>query len=188
MNVIDTLTQRNATYARTRFSADLKRMPSLKTMIIGCVDPRVDPFDIFGLSPGETVIIRNVGGRVTPATLELMAMLRIVARSDGRELGPGWNLVVLHHTDCGINCLAHSPEMLAKYFGVNPADLDALAITDPYEAVAVDVAALKSNPKLPGEFLVTGLVYDVATGRVETVVPPAVLRPEPAHDDRASNG
>lgn len=188
MTVIETLTQRNATYARTRFSADLQMMPSLKTMIIGCVDPRVDPFDIFGLSPGETAVIRNVGGRVTPATLELMAMLRVVAKSGGRELGPGWNLVVLHHTDCGINCLAHSPEMLAKYFGVNPTDLDALAITDPYKAVAVDVAALKSNPKLPGEFLVTGLVYDVATGRVQTVVPPAPLRPASLREEGTSNG
>ena len=187
MTVIDTLTQRNAAYARTRFSADLKMMPSLKTMIIGCVDPRVDPFDIFGLSPGETAVIRNVGGRVTPATLELMAMLRMVAKSSGGELGPGWNLVVLHHTDCGINCLAHSPEVLAKHFGVNPADLDALAITDPYEAVAVDVAALKSNLKLPGEFLVSGLVYDVTTGRVETVVPPAPLRPASPREEGKSN-
>jgi hypothetical protein len=46
------------------------------------------------------------------------------------------------------------------------------------KAVAVDVAALKSNPLLPGGFLVSGLVYDVGTGRIELVVPPALLRPE----------
>jgi hypothetical protein len=51
----------------------------MKTMIIGCVDPRVDPVDIFGLVPGEAAVIRNVGGRITPATLQTMAMLRIVA-------------------------------------------------------------------------------------------------------------
>jgi hypothetical protein len=44
--------------------------------------------------------------------------------------------------------------------------------------LVVDVAALKSNPLLPGGFLVSGLVYDVATGRIELVVPPALLRPE----------
>jgi carbonic anhydrase len=93
-------------------------MPSLKTMIIGCVDPRVDPFDIFGLAPGEAAVIRNVGGRITPATLQTMAMLRIVAKASGGEIGPGWNLIVLHHTDCGNNCLVHSPELLSKYFGV----------------------------------------------------------------------
>ena len=36
----------------------------------------------------------------------------------------------------------------------------------------------KGNPLLPGGFLVTGLVYDVTTGRIEIVVPPALLRPE----------
>ena len=40
------------------------------------------------------------------------------------------------------------------------------------------VAALKSNPLLPGGFLVSGLVYDVGTGRIELVVPAALLRPE----------
>jgi carbonic anhydrase len=178
MNVINTLTQRNEAFANSRFSAELKIMPSLKTMIIGCVDPRVDPFDIFGLAPGEAAVIRNVGGRITPATLQTMAMLRIVAKASGGEIGPGWNLIVLHHTDCGINCLVHSPELLSKYFGVAPAELDAMAITDPHKAVAVDVAALKANPLLPGGFLVTGLVYDVTTGRVEILVPPALLRPE----------
>src|SRR5208337_2317033 len=71
-----------------------------------------------------------------------------------------------HHPPCP------PPELLAKYLGVAPADLDALAIADPHKAVAVDVAALKANPLLPGGFLVTGLVYDVTTGRIEIVVPP----------------
>jgi carbonic anhydrase len=147
----------------------------MKTMIIGCVDPRVDPADVFGLVPGEAAIIRNVGGRITPATLQLLAMLRIVAKANGGEIGRGWSLIILHHTDCGITCLAHSPELLANHFGVVPEDLDKLAIADPHKAVAVDVAALKSNPLLPGGFLVSGLVYDVATGRIELVVPPGFV-------------
>ncbi len=61
MNVIDTLTQRNQTFANSdSFSADLKIMPSMKTVIIGCVDPRVGPVDIIGLEPGEAAVIRNV--------------------------------------------------------------------------------------------------------------------------------
>lgn len=107
-----------------------------------------------------------------------MAMLRIVAKANGGEIGQGWNLIGPHHTDCGITCLAHSPELLAKHFGVAPGDLDDLAIADPHKAVAVNVAALKANPLLPGGFLVSGLVYDVATGQIELVVPHALLRPE----------
>jgi carbonic anhydrase len=177
MTVMDTLTRRNEAFASSRFSADLKIMPSLKTLIIGCVDPRVDPVDVLGLTLGEAAVIRNVGGRITPDVIQTMAILRVVAQAGGGQLGPGWNLIVLHHTDCGITRLTSAPELLAGYLGVAPADLDALAISDPHASVAVDVAALKANPLMPGAFLVTGLVYDVTTGRVETVVAPALLRP-----------
>jgi carbonic anhydrase len=88
---------------------------------------------------------------------------------------------VLHHTNCGIkHCHHHAPELLAQHMGVEPEDLDRLAVTDPYQAVALDVAALKANPGIPAAYTVTGLVYDVETGKVETVVPPARLRPEEA--------
>ncbi len=120
--------------------------------------------DIFGLAPGEAAVIRNFGGRVTPATL-------------GGQFGPDWNLIVLHHTDCGIASLKSSPDLLAAYFGVPTTDLDAFAIDAPEKSVAVDVAALRANPRLPGGFRVTGLVYDVATGRIDVMVPSALLRP-----------
>lgn len=179
MEFLDTLLQRNADFAETGFSAGMKMMPSCRTMIIGCVDPRVDPMDILKLKPGEAAIIRNVGGRVSPALLETLALLRVVSRVGGQEVGTGWNLIVLHHTDCGIvGCYHHAPDMLAKHMGVSRSGLEAVAVTDPYEAVAVDVAALKANPNLPGGFMVSGLVYDVAKGTIDTVVPPALLRPE----------
>ncbi|WP_456684422.1 carbonic anhydrase [Bradyrhizobium sp. P5_C11_2] len=179
MDFLDTLLKRNADFAETGFSAGMKMMPSCRTMIIGCVDPRVDPMDILKLKPGEAAIIRNVGGRVSPALLETLALLRVVSRAGGQEVGTGWNLIVLHHTDCGIiGCYHHAPDMLAKHMGVSRSGLEAVAVTDPYEAVAVDVAALKANPNLPGGFMVSGLVYDVAKGTIDTVVPPALLRPE----------
>ncbi len=180
MNLIETLIQRNGIHAAERHLPGLKMLPSLKTTIIGCVDPRVDPNDLLGLAAGEAAVIRNVGGRIFPSTLQTLAMLRTVSRSNGAEMGTGWNLIVLHHTDCGINCLAHPPEMLANHFGVDPEKLESLAVTDPYQSVQVDVAALKANPKLPGGVLVTGMVYDVATGRVEVVVPTTLPRPEAA--------
>ena len=177
MTVIETLLGRNETFAKTGFSHDLKIIPSSKTMIVGCVDPRVDPADIFGLTLGEAAIIRNVGGRVTPDLVHTLTMLGVVAKAGGGQLGPGWNLIVLHHTDCGITRLNHSPELLAEYFGVAATELEGLAVNDPYASVKIDVAALKANPDLPGAFLVSGLVYDVATGHIQTVVEPAPLRP-----------
>ena len=59
--------------------------------------------------------------------------------------------------------------MLADYFQIDPAELAAKAILDPRAAVAVDVAVLKANP-LTSEWALSGLVYDVNTGLVETIV------------------
>lgn len=177
MDFIKALTERNAEYVESGFSADLKIIPSQKTMIIGCVDPRVDPMDIFKLEAGEAAIIRNVGGRVTPELFQTMGILGTVSKVGGNAIGEGWNLVVLHHTQCGITgCFRHAPHLLAQYMGVEQDKLEALAIDDPYKSVEIDVAALKANPNMPGDATVTGLVYDVTTGKVEITVPTARLR------------
>jgi len=42
--------------------------------------------------------------------------------------------------------------------------------------VAIDVALLRAVPQLPSDWLISGLVYDVATGLVEVAVPAALLR------------
>jgi carbonic anhydrase len=175
MDVLSTLVKRNKAFARTRFTENVKMVPSLHTMIVGCVDPRVDPFELFALEPGEAAIIRNVGGRVTPNIFQTLGLLRVVSKVNGSEVGVGWNLIVLHHTDCGIRCLDTAKEALATYLGGGANDLEKLAIDDPYAAVAIDIAALKESAKTPAGLVVTGLVYDVATGLIETVVPSATL-------------
>src|SRR5215510_8816656 len=87
--------------------------------------------------------------------------------------------VLLHHTNCGISgCYHNALGLLSKHMGVAESELEKLEIDDPYKAVAVDVAALRANPNLPANLAVSGLVYDVQTGLVETVVPAAALRSE----------
>jgi carbonic anhydrase len=65
---------------------------------------------------------------------------------------------------------------LAHYFQIQEDELRKKAVTDPRAAVAADVALLRAIPALPGEWLVSGLVYDVANGLVEIAVPPARIR------------
>ena len=72
--------------------------------------------------------------------------------------------------------LGAHPELLAATFGIDQADLSAKAVSDPRAAVAVDVAAIKDNPFLPADFIVSGLLYDVRIGLIETVVAPSLLR------------
>ncbi|GAB4508259.1 MAG: carbonic anhydrase [Anaerolineae bacterium] len=173
MTVIDMLTRRNQTFVENGFEAGLSMMPQLRAMIITCADPRVDPAHLLGLKSGEAAVIRNVGGRMTPGTLQNMALLQLVGQSQGAPSTANFDLIILHHTDCGITHLEHKPDLLAAYFGIDKTELGAKAIHDPYAAVVIDVAALKANPMLPATWSVSGLVYDVATGHVETVVPPA---------------
>ena len=176
MSTLDTLMTRHTEFAAHRFPGVLPLAPSLKTVIIGCVDMRVDPALLLGLELGEAVVVRNIGGRVTPELLRSMALLGMISRADGIEPGGDWNLVVLHHTDCGITRLTKFPEPLAAYFGVPEEGLEAKAVTNPWASVAVDVDALKRVPGLPASWIVSGLVYDVTTGRVDQVVAPSRLR------------
>ena len=177
MDFLEKIGARNAEFAEAGSWKTLRIIPSTKSIIVGCLDPRVDPMDIFGLEPGEAAIIRNIGGRINPALLETLILLPTVARAAGQEMGVGWNLIILHHTDCGIiGCYKYAPDLLASHLGVTRPELDAMSITNPREAVAMDVATYQANPALPGSFLISGLVYDVASGKIETVVPPRRLR------------
>ncbi|GCE08135.1 carbonic anhydrase [Dictyobacter aurantiacus] len=182
MTMLDTLVERNQGFVSHQFQKDLPLMPTLRAMIIGCVDPRVDPAHLLGLGPGEAVVIRNVGGRVTPGALQTLGMLGRIAPSEEGNPAGEFHLIVLQHTQCGIARLEGNPDLLASYFGIGQEGLSSRAVTDPYAAVAVDVATLKANPTLPGSWLVSGLVYDVTTGMVEVVVPPAPLRHPENHE------
>lgn len=169
MAVHDTLITRSAEQAH--FTPGLRMVPSLRTIVIGCVDPRVDPTLVLASAPGEVAAIRNVGGRVTPGVLHELAMLRAVTQAAGGDFSPGWELIVLHHTDCGITRLQDQPALLAGFFQIPEESLAASAVGDPERSVAVDVDAIRGDPRIPG-VQVSGLVYDVTTGRIATIVEP----------------
>ena len=184
MNNLDRMLQRNKDFAARQSAAGTlmpslpRALPNVKAVIIGCADMRVDPADILGIQLGEAVVMRNIGGRITPGLLEQLGLLGRIGEVAAEIPGGGgqFHLIVLHHTDCGITRLAGDLAMLARYFQIKEGELKAKAVTDPRTAVAVDVALLRAIPALPGEWLVSGLVYEVATGLVDVVVPPAPIR------------
>jgi carbonic anhydrase len=168
MTVVDTLTERNDDFARARFAAGLPMLPRLRTLVLGCVDPRVDPAHVLGLETGDAAVIRNVGGRVTPDVLAELALLgRLTETLVG--FAPVIDLIVMQHTDCGITRLQDPPDMLAAFFHVAPAALARKHVADPRAAVASDIAILRSAPQLAAAFRVTGVVYDVDTGHIDIV-------------------
>jgi carbonic anhydrase len=152
-----------------------RSLPNVKAIIIGCADMRVDPAHVLGIKPGEAVVMRNIGGRITPGLLEQLGLLGRIGEVAKEIPGGGgeFHLIVLQHTDCGITRLAGNPNMLAHYFQIQDAELKTKAVTDPRAAVKADVAVLRAVQPLPSEWLISGLVYDVATGLVEVIVPPA---------------
>jgi carbonic anhydrase len=150
----------------------------VKAIIIGCADMRADPAHVLGTKPGEAVVLRNIGGRITPGLLEQLGLLGRIGAIAGEIPGGGgeFHIIVLQHTDCGMRRLVDDPAMLAHYFQIQEGQLNAKAVSDPRAAVATDVATLRAIPALPAAWLISGLVYDVATGLVEVVVPSARLR------------
>jgi carbonic anhydrase len=184
MNHLEDLLERNKHFATEQVAADTlmphlpAAMPHVKAVIIGCADMRVDPANLLGLQPGEAIVIRNIGGRSTPSTLEQLGMLGRIGQVavPNAPAGGEFHLVVLQHTDCGITRLAGDPAMLSHYFQVDEAALPNKHVLDPRAAIAGDVAFLRTIPVLPAGWLLSGLIYDVATGLVEIVVPPSPIR------------
>ena len=123
--------------------------------------------------PNEAIVIRNPGGRVTPDFLRSLAVLAVVARTE--NLSAADELILMQLTDCGLSHLSPKThaDVLASLFGVTPDEVATKQLGDPREAVRRDVSLLRSNPVVPPTLVVSGLVYDVDTGRVETIVPPA---------------
>jgi carbonic anhydrase len=184
MNNLDNLLQRNKEFAVQQAAAGtlmpslLRAMPNVKAIIIGCADMRADPAHVLGTKPGEAVVLRNIGGRITPGLLEQLGLLGRIGQVAGEIPGGGgeFHIIVMQHTDCGITRLAADSAALAHYFQIQEGELKTKAVSDPRAAVAGDVAALRAIPALPGAWLVSALVYDVSTGLVEVVVPPAPIR------------
>ena len=123
MNSLDSLLKRNKDFAASQSAArELmpRALPNVKAIIIGCADMRVDPAHVLGIKPGEAVVMRNIGGRITPGLLEQLGLLgRIGEVAEAIPGGGGeFHLIVMQHANCGITYLAGDPAMLSRYFQI----------------------------------------------------------------------
>ena len=131
MNNLDRFLQRNKEFAVQQSAVGAlmpslpRAMPNVKAIVIGCADMRVDPVHVLGIKPGEAVVLRNIGGRITPGLLEQMGLLGRIGEVAGEAPGGGgeFHLIVLQHTDCGITRLAGDPAMLAHYFQIQESEV-----------------------------------------------------------------
>lgn len=157
----------NATYAAQFGKGDLPMPPGRKVAVVVCMDARIDPAKALGLEEGDAHVIRNAGGRAEDA-------IRSLAIS--QELLGTREIVVIHHTDCGMLTFTNDDirqklgEDLGAEAGKAAETVDFLPFPDVEQSVRDDVAALNASPLLRKDVPISGFVYDVKTGRVTRVV------------------
>ena len=149
--------------------------------------PRVDPAHFLGLGLSDAMVVRNVGGRVTPEVIDDVAFIAQLAESVLPD-GPLFEVAVIHHTQCGTGALADDTfrRRYAERIGADESTLREHAVLDPAATVTRDVERLRSAPAIPARVTVSGHVYDVVTGLVETVIPASEAEPAMPSGDRRS--
>ena len=181
---IDLALERNRTFAAAGGHEGAVVFPNLRLFVITCLDPRVDPAHFLGLGLGDAMVVRNVGGRVTREVINDVAFIGQLAENMLPD-GPLFEVAVIHHTQCGSGVLADDTfrRRYAERIGAEESTLRDHAVLDPAVTVARDVGRLRSAPAISERVTVSGHVYDVVTGLVETVMPaagdPSERRPAP---------
>ena len=171
-NDIRTALERNRSFAAAGGHQGMVVFPALRLFVITCLDPRVDPAHFLGLGLSDAIVVRNVGGRVTPEVLNDIAFIGQMTESVLPD-GPLFEVAVIHHTQCGTGALADDAfrRRYAERIGADEQDLRDHAVLDPRVTVADDVARVCDTPQVSPRIPVSGHVYDVVTGLVETIVP-----------------
>jgi carbonic anhydrase len=169
--MIDAALERNRAFAAASGHEGAVVFPNLRLFVITCLDPRVDPAHILGLGLSDAVVLRNVGGRVTPEVINDVAFIAQLAESMLAG-GPLFDVAVIHHTQCGTGALADDTfrRRYADRIGADESALLQHAVLDPSATVTQDVERLRSAPAISPRVRVSGHVYDVVNGLVETVV------------------
>jgi len=67
MSSTDDLLHNAEAYAASFEGGDLPRLPARKVAVLACMDARLRPYGLLGLSSGDAHVIRNAGGVVTAA-------------------------------------------------------------------------------------------------------------------------
>lgn len=170
MSNLDILKDRNRVFAETFAHGEMPPLPRLGTLILTCIDARVDPAHVLGLELGEAVVFRNNGGRVTPGFLdEVTALSALVTRLSGAPEA-SFEIVLVEHTKCGAQAFA-DPDFRAQLQARTGVDVSASIVTDPETNLLEDVARLRDAPHLSGGITVAAMLYDVEQGVVREVAP-----------------
>jgi len=164
MAVIDELVQNNEAFASNFDKGDLPMPPAKHVAIVTCMDARLHPSKFLGLEVGDADVIRNAGGRASDdAIRSLVISSHLLATNE---------FAVIHHTDCEMLLFTNEDlrSKLAETTDADVSNLDFLPFSDNAETLRVDVELIRRSPFIPLGTRVSGYIYDVKTGKLETVV------------------
>jgi carbonic anhydrase len=169
---IDTALERNGAFAAAGGHEGAVVLPNLGLLVITCLDPRVDPAHVLGLELSDAMVVRNVGGRVTPEVINDVAFISQITENLMPD-GPLFEVAVIHHTQCGAGAFADDTfrHNYAQRIGADESALREHAILDPAASVTSDVERLRSASAISPRVTVSGHVYDVTSGLVQTILP-----------------
>ena len=163
MSGFDQLFVANAEFAKNFKSQDLTGEAKKGLAIVTCMDSRIDPLRIIGMSAGDAKILRNAGARVTEdvlRTLILATTLLNVSR-----------VLVMPHTDCrmasGTEEQIHAT--ILEKSGIDTRSVEIRTVTDQVAALKSDLVRIEQFPLLPKGIEIVGAIYNVKTGELKRI-------------------
>ena len=162
MSTTDELLRNCADYAAVFQAGDLPLPPATQVAVVACMDARLNPYGVLGLSEGDAHIIRNAGGVVTDDAIRSLTISQ-------RLLGTR-EIILIHHTDCGMLTFNDDDVRAAieKDTGLRP-PFALEAFSDLDEDVRQSIRRIQASPFIPNKESVRGFVYDVRTGQLREV-------------------
>ncbi len=154
----------NETYAARFTSSGLPGRAARGLAVVTCMDSRIEPLQMLGLSKGDAKILRNAGARVTDDVLRTLVLAVHLLGVD--------RVMVVAHTECRMATVTDDQVHTAilESAGIDTRSLEFRTMDDQEATLAADVQRIRSSPYLPDGLPVVGCTYDVSTGRVEVVV------------------
>lgn len=151
----------NARYAAQFDLAELPLLPGRGLAVLACMDARLTVEDVLGLRTGDANIIRNAGGLATDDAIRSLVISQHLLGT--REI------IVIEHTGCGMLTFEDDVvrDSIAEATGVR-IDLPLHPFPDLEANLRAQVERIRSHPWL-NAVSVTGLVYEIETGRLRPV-------------------
>ncbi len=148
--------------ARSSTVSALPKSPRRKTAVIACIDARVEPNRILGADQGDFHVIRNGGGLVTNDALRSLMVSQFYGTT---------KVIVMMHTDCAAMAYPADAERARLEAETGQRiDFDLHPFSDLEDELRRGVARLRETPLLPNRGDIKGVIYEVESGRVRTVV------------------